>query len=131
VEVVVAVFVLAVTALLVNTAPASSGANPFAAALSAEDAHVEVTVSTGEVGRNDVHVYLHTESEEAPLEASATATLPERGIGPIDLDLQPAGPGHWSAEGVDLIPAGDWRLEVTVLLTEVDEVRTETVVPIR
>jgi len=136
VEVAVAVVVLAVTALLVNTAPAADAqAEPFAASLSAEDAHIEVTVDPGQAGRNDVHVYLHVLSAGGPttepLEATARARLPEQGIGPITILLEPAGPDHWSAEGVDLLPAGDWQLEVAVRLTQTDEVRTETTVPIR
>jgi copper transport protein len=131
IEVGVAVVVLAVTALLVNTAPAESAdAEPFAATLSAEDAHIEVTVDPGQAGRNDVHVYLHATTSAEPLEATARARLPEQGIGPITIPLEPAGPDHWSAEGVDLLPAGDWQLEVTVRLTATEEVRTETTVPI-
>ncbi len=132
IEVGVAVVVLAVTALLVNTAPAATAdAEPFAATLSAEDAHIEVTVDPGQAGRNDVHVYLHFTTGAEPLEATAEATLPEQGIGPIAIPLEPAGPDHWSAEDVDLLPAGDWQLEVSVRLTATDEVRTETTVPIR
>jgi copper transport protein len=98
--------------------------------VAAEDAHIEITVDPGQAGRNDVHVYLHTGSTTEPLEATARARLPEQGIGPISIPLEPAGPDHWSAEGVDLLPAGDWVIEVSVLLTETDEVRTEATVPI-
>jgi copper transport protein len=132
IEVLAAAVILAVTALLVNAVPASSAeTDPFAATVAAEDAHIEVNVSPGQAGRNDVDVYLHASTATEPLDARATARLPEQGIGPIDLRLQPAGAGHWSAEGVDLLPAGDWVLTVTVRLTEVDEARTETTVPIR
>ena len=93
-------------------------------------------MSPGQAGRNDVDVYLHASTaedplEQEPLDARATARLPEQGIGPIDLRLEPVEAGHWSAEDVDLLPAGDWVLTATVRLTEVDEARTETTVPIR
>jgi copper transport protein len=132
IELAVAVVILVITAFLVNTAPAASAdANPFAANLSADEAHIEVTVDPGQAGRNDVHVYLHTGSTADPVEATAKASLPAQGIGPITIPLEPTGPGHWSAEGVDLLPAGDWQLEVSILLTETNEVRTATTVPIR
>jgi copper transport protein len=132
IELAVAVVILVITAFLVNTAPAASAdSNPFAANLSADEAHIEVTVDPGLAGRNDVHVYLHTGSPSDPIEATAKASLPAQNIGPITIPLEPTGPGHWSAEGVDLLPAGDWQLEVSILLTETNEVRTETTVPIR
>jgi copper transport protein len=132
IEVAVAVVVLAITALLVNTAPAATAASqPFASSANTGEAHIEVTVDPGLAGRNDIHVYLHTATSTEPLQATAKASLPGQGIGPINIPLEPAGGGHWSAEGVDLLPAGDWKLEVSILLTETNEVRTETTVPIR
>ena len=132
IEVAVAVLVLAITALLVNTAPAATAeAQPFAASIPTDEAHIQVTVDPGQAGRNDIHVYLHATLDSEPLEATAKASLPDQGIGPITIPLEPAGPGHWSAEGVDLLPGGDWQLQVAILLTETNEIRTETTVPIR
>jgi copper transport protein len=131
IEVAVAVTVLAITALLVNTTPAATAeAEPFAASIPTDEAHIQVTVDPGQAGRNDVHVYLHAGGTTEPLAATARARLAEHGIGPLTIPLERAGPGHWSAEGIDLLPAGDWQLEVAVRLTETDEVRTETTVPI-
>jgi copper transport protein len=132
VELAVAVVILAVTALLVNTEPARSAeAQPFAATLAAEDVTVDAVVEPGAVGRNDIHLYASTPTGSPPLEATAEVSLPARDIAPIELRLEPTGPGHWSAFAVDLPIAGDWRLVVTLLLSDVDQARTETSFPIR
>ena len=52
------------------------------------------------------------------------ASLPAKGIGPLDLTTHRAGPGHYVADAVVLSPGGDWRLEVTDRVSDFDEYTT-------
>lgn len=134
VELGLAVAVLAVTALLVNAPPARTAlAQPFSAELEADGLLVDVTVDPAKAGATDIHVYTLTpegavrEVEEITLEL----TLASEGIGPIKVPTQRAGPGHFAAYGFDIPIAGRWELEAVVLVTDVDQVRATTTIPIR
>lgn len=133
IEVAVAVGVLAVTALLVDADPARSEtterSEPFAAVVEAEGADVEISLTPGSTGANDVELSVITASGEDPLEVTATMSLPDRDIGAIDLELAATDQGRWTGT-VDLPIAGDWLLEVRLLLTEIESDTASLTVPI-
>ena len=60
-----------------------------------------------------------------------TAALPEKAIGPLPLEPQRSGPGHYTIPGAQLGVAGDWQLEVTARVSAFDEYAAAVEVPIR
>ena len=107
-------------------------AGPFDETRVVGDVLVNVVVVPGEVGPTDVHLYVDDPAGglEPPVEASATFSLPARGIAGVPVPFARAGPAHWSANDVDLPIAGEWTLQVQVLLTEVDRVTATFTIPI-
>ena len=128
-EVALAVVVVAVTAVLVNTVPARDAFGaPFATTLTADGLVIDVTVSPARVGPNLVHVYSFDGNGitlELP-ELQLSMSLPDRDFGPLPVNLQPAGPGHWTAAGFDIPLPGRWRIDITARPTEFDQTRLET-----
>ena len=64
-------------------------------------------------------------------EASVSATLASRGIGPLRLVAHRAGPGHFAVHGAQLALAGDWQLRVETRRGEFDAATATVSVPIR
>ena len=56
---------------------------------------------------------------------------PERGIGPLDVDLRKAGPGHYTASGATFAAPGEWTATVTVRTSKFDETEARIEVPIK
>ena len=54
-----------------------------------------------------------------------------RASGRWHLDMNPAGPGHWIAQGVQLAPGGTWRVTVTNRVSDFDEYEARLKVPVR
>ena len=67
------------------------------------------------------------EVEEITLELA----LPSEGITALKIPTQRAGPAHFAAYGFDIPIAGRWELTAVVLVTDIDQVRATTTVPIR
>jgi copper transport protein len=131
--------VLALSAVLTGTAPArSAAAEPYAATLemqgSADAAgSVQVSVDPARPGPNTLHVYLFDSSGRLtqPADIRVTITEQQQEIGPIEVDLAPAGPGHYVAEGLDIPGAGTWTLVVAVRLDEFTATTARTSFPVR
>jgi copper transport protein len=134
-EIALMVVVLSVTAALVSYAPPVGASGPFSADAVLGPARLELTVDPAQVGSNQVHLYLFdrrtgrqwNRSRELTVEAS----LPDRRIGPLKLDAQKAGPGHYVIRRADLAPTGDWRIAVTSRVSAFDEYAARIEVPIR
>ena len=60
-----------------------------------------------------------------------TLTEPSQEIGPLDVKLQPAGPGHYVAYGMSIPGAGTWTLAVSVRLDEFTATTARTDVAVR
>jgi len=134
VEVGIAVVILAVTALLVNAAPArDEQTGPFTTTLTGDGMNFDVIVSPAEIGRNDLHVTAVTPSggPSEVINMDARLSLPSREIAPIKLSMRRLGPGHYVAPGADIPIAGDWQLEVGALVSQTDEVRATGSIPIK
>jgi copper transport protein len=135
-EVLAIVAVISVTGALVDyTPPVSQEAGPVNVSARIGPAELEMTVEPARVGPNGIHIYLLNARSGLPYTAARevrlTAALPARSIGAQKLSLQPAGPGHWVATGAQLIPAGVWRLAMTVRVSEFEQFTRQVEVSIR
>jgi copper transport protein len=135
-ELALMVAVLGVTGALVSYSPtAGAQAGPFSAVRDLGAARLEMTVEPARVGGNEAHLYLFDRRDgtqyDRAREVAVSATLPERNIGPLPLRARRVGPGHFTVPRADLVPGGDWRIEVRMLVSEFDEFRTTIEVPVR
>lgn len=136
VEVALLVAVLGVTSALVSYPPATAeGSGPFSASRLLGPARLELTVDPARLGPNEIHLYLIDAADgsqyTATRELRAALTLPAKGIGPLPVEPERAGPGHFVVPASPFGVAGDWRLEVTSRVSEFDEYQTSVQVPIR
>jgi copper transport protein len=124
-EVLIALAVLAVTALLVNAAPAKQAASqPFSQSFNVLGVQVNAIVDPARVGPgNQFHFYVLGRSGQptAIPELDAAISLPAQGIGPLTIPLVVATVGHFRATGVTIPLAGTWTLKLTVRTTAIDE----------
>lgn len=139
----VAVVLLAVTTILTSTEPGRAAeleAGRGSTATAVPDRAVKVTLpfdtggqsgkgsvrlqlDPGRVGANTLHVWAET-PDGKPLdlpELKVSFTLEAKEIGPLPVLPERAAPGHWSASGVQLPLAGDWRIDVTVRTSDIDQ----------
>jgi copper transport protein len=133
-ETVIAVVVLAVTALLVNAQPARSAlAQPFSAEMRSDLVWVNVTVDPAKAGPTDLHIYTlsPTGSQQEVQDLTARFTLPSDDVGPLTVPVQRAGPGHFSAYDYNLPLRGQWKLEIKALLSDIDEATLSTTIPVK
>jgi hypothetical protein len=128
-EIAFAISILAVTALLVNEAPAraSESAQPFEATLTAPDSDInfEVSVTPASVGQNQMHITaLKPTGEIVPLlDVTATLSAPDQDVAPMDVQLVRVGGGsHYQSTGLSIPFKGTWEVEVKGLVSDVDEV---------
>jgi copper transport protein len=136
VEVALGAVALAVTGALAGyPPPGTAAAGPYSTSGNIGPARAELTVDPARTGPNQIHLYLFNRSDgrqwDGTKELTAKASLPARGIAPIDLHPTKAGPGHYVIGGVPLSPAGDWRLQVISRVSDFDEFRTDFKVPIK
>jgi copper transport protein len=130
VELVVAVVILAFTALLVNTA---TGREAYAPTVSASQAFttggpggtgvVHVFAAPARLGPNTVEVYF-TKADGRPfLPAQVTAALyfSAKGLGPLPVTLTRTAPGQYRAQDATVTFTGQWTLQVIVRSDEFDE----------
>ncbi|MFI6148412.1 copper resistance CopC/CopD family protein [Streptomyces sp. NPDC051109] len=139
----VAIALLAVTTVLTSTEPGRTAAQasgrdsastavpnraikvtlPFETGGQNGKGSVRIEVDPGRVGANSLHVWVD-DPEGQPLdipEIKVAFTLPAKDIGPLPLLPERAAPGHWSASGVQLPLAGEWRIDVTVRTSDIDQ----------
>ena len=134
-ETVIAVVVLAVTALLVNAQPARSAlAQPFSTEMRSDLVWVNVTVDPAKAGPADLHIYTlspTTGSQQEVQDLTARFTLPSNDVGPLTVPVQRAGPGHFSAYDFNLPLRGQWKLEIKALLSDIDEATLTATIPVK
>ena len=135
-ELVVMVAVFGVTAALVSYAPPIDAASgPFSTTTSLGPAELEMTVEPARVGLDTVHIYLIDAKTGAQFTATkeftVTAKLPAKGIGPLPLKANLAGPGHYVLSSTVLSPGGTWQLLVTDRVSEFEEYSRTVSVPIK
>ncbi|MFD8142385.1 copper resistance protein CopC [Streptomyces sp. NPDC059708] len=142
-EAAVAVALLAVTTVLTGTEPGRAveqEAGRGSAATAVPDRAIKITLpydtggqngkgtvrvefDPGRVGANTLHLWADgADGKPADLpEVKISFTLPAKEIGPLPVAPDRAAPGHWTASGVQLPLAGDWRIDVTVRSSDIDQ----------
>ncbi|MFF2997482.1 copper resistance CopC/CopD family protein [Streptomyces sp. NPDC057950] len=138
----VAIVLLAVTTVLTSTEPgrteeeargATAAASQRSGSLSlklpfdtgGEDGKgtVEVTLDPARVGGNEMHVFVvrpNGKAFDVP-EVKVAFTLEAQKIGPLPVTPDRIATGHWSAIGVQIPMAGDWKIAVTVRTSDIDQ----------
>jgi copper transport protein len=134
-EVMLGVAILVVTAFLVNVPPGVDAleSGPFTVQLEAADGvNVDLTIDPADAGPVDVHVYVLDEVgiPRDVEDVTVSLTLPDDDIGPLEVPVEPAALGHYSAYGFDIPISGDWELDVAVRVTDFEQVDAGTTVPI-
>lgn len=117
--------VLGITSVLVLTSPArqTAGSTPRPVRVMLQVPGGGVThlrVTPAAVGANTVSIRVldpRGQPWHVP-EVTATATLPERELGPFDVHLTPA--GHAFTGHVNLPVSGTWRFDLTIRTTDLD-----------
>jgi copper transport protein len=124
-EVAVLLVVLGVTAALASYAPpVSAQGGPFETTTAFGPTQLEIAVDPARVGANQIHIYLFDSKTGAQYtkgrELKVTASLPEKGIS-LGLEPQPAGPGHYIVSDALLNAPGTWKLTLTLLISEFEQ----------
>ncbi|MFH9264408.1 copper resistance CopC/CopD family protein [Streptomyces sp. NPDC017546] len=144
-EAAVAVVLLAVTTMLTSTEPgrteeeAAGGATaatapaagvpvnlsmPFDTGGENGKGTVRIDIDPGRTGSNDLHVWIDG-SDGEPMdvpELKLALTLKAKDIGPLPVVPDRLAEGHWTASGVQIPMAGDWKVDVTVRTSDIDQV---------
>ncbi|MEV6924162.1 copper resistance protein CopC [Dactylosporangium sp. NPDC051485] len=139
VEVAIAVVVLALTSVLVQTSPARSAADatpagPFTSTVSTSLLKLQVDISPGKVGPNSIHLYA-TKADGSGLpqtvvEWKATAALPSKGIEPLTVPLLAVSDDH-SIGQVSLVTAGTWEFKFTARVDDLNQTTVTVQVPVK
>ncbi|MFJ7207783.1 copper resistance CopC/CopD family protein [Streptomyces sp. NPDC098789] len=93
---------------------------------------VRIELDPGRVGANSLHVWVDS-PDGRPFdipEVKVAFTLPAKDIGPLPLAPDRAAPGHWSASGVQLPLAGEWRIDVSLRTSDIDQTTVQKTVKI-
>ncbi|MGV9289832.1 copper resistance CopC/CopD family protein [Streptomyces sp. NPDC003719] len=85
---------------------------------------VRVELDPARVGDNDLHLYVEDPDGRAVdlPEVKIAFTLEAKDLGPLPVVPEHITTGHWSASGVQLPMAGDWKVAVTVRTSDIDQV---------
>jgi copper transport protein len=151
-EVAVGVVVLVLTTLLTTTVPGRAAAEaasspdtaataatgiptalvttiPFDAGTTGGRGTLQITLDPGRVGTGSVQVIVYGADGglAAVPELRLTFTLAARKIGPLDTRITDRG-GYWAADSFTLPLAGEWTVNATVRVSELDQVTVHKVV---
>ncbi|MFD5766046.1 copper resistance protein CopC [Streptomyces sp. NPDC127049] len=88
---------------------------------------VRLSLDPGRTGANALHLYVDRPNGK-PLdvpEIKVNLTLEEKGVGPLPVAPDRIQTGHWSASGVQLPLPGEWRIQVTVRTSDIDQTTIE------
>ncbi|HEY3669841.1 MAG TPA: copper resistance protein CopC [Acidimicrobiia bacterium] len=124
VEVAIAVVILAITAMLVNAAPArAQSSGPVSLVLKSNQVWVYADVAPGVVGPNDMHfTALPTGGGPANIaDMTVQLTRPGEDLPPFTVPLQKLSAGHYYAPLYDIPYSGKWQMTVRVQLGQTDE----------
>jgi copper transport protein len=135
-EVTLVIVVLGITSALVSYAPPKSNASgPFSSTTRMGPIELQTTVDPARVGANQLHVYLFDARSGAPYtktkQLTVQASLPSKRIGPLEATMSKAGPGHYVANTLQLVPGGSWQLAVTDRVSDFDQYTATLKVPVR
>ncbi|MFF3502086.1 copper resistance CopC/CopD family protein [Streptomyces sp. NPDC003247] len=85
---------------------------------------VSVNLDPARTGANVMHVYVTRPNGRAfdVPEVKIALTLEAKDIGPLPVAPDHITTGHWSADGVQIPVAGEWKIAVTVRTSDIDQV---------
>ncbi|GAA3300836.1 hypothetical protein GCM10020295_42560 [Streptomyces cinereospinus] len=85
---------------------------------------VRLDIDPARVGGNEMHVYVQRPNGRAfdSPEVKVAFTLESRNLGPLPVVPDHITTGHWSASGVQIPMAGEWKIAVTVRTSDIDQV---------
>ncbi|MGW1187844.1 copper resistance CopC/CopD family protein [Streptomyces sp. NPDC002559] len=142
-EVGVAVALLAVTTVLTSTEPARTEEEARASTTAAAPASegpvnltlpfdtggengkgtVRMDIDPARTGANELHIWIDG-TDKKPMdvpELKVAFTLKSKDIGPLPVLPDRIAEGHWTASGVQIPMAGDWKVSVTVRTSDIDQ----------
>ncbi|MFJ2935353.1 copper resistance protein CopC [Streptomyces sp. NPDC087219] len=149
-EAAVAVVLLAVTTVLTSTEPgrteeeAARGGTAASGPAAVPDRPVDIrlpfdtggadgkgivrlSLDPGRTGANALHLFVERPNGK-PLdvpEIKVALTLEAKDVGPLPVAPDRIQTGHWSASGVQIPMPGEWRIQVTVRTSEIDQTTIE------
>jgi len=122
VELVFAVAILAVTAVLVNTAPArTESTEPVELSMRSGSVFADVTIAPAVAGPNDIHVTVLPSGSQPVTDLQMQLTRPGSDLAPFDVPLRPLGPNHVYAPRYNIPFTGEWKMVLRVQLGTSDE----------
>jgi copper transport protein len=135
-EVAVIAIVLVVSGALSGYAPAKDAdTGPVSITSTLGPTQLSLDVDPASVGSNVIHIYLLDPKSGAQYDKTkqltVTAALPSKGIGPLTLDAQSTGPGHYTIPSAVLGAPGTWTLDLTARVSAFDEFEHAVKVRIR
>jgi copper transport protein len=133
-EVAIAVVVLGITALLVNTVPAEDAYDPtFSADVHGAELLARVEVDPVKAGPTDIVIDTldHGGNPLQPVDVTASLSQPAREIGPLPIELENDGTGHYLADDTEIPFPGAWELSIDVRLSEFEQETLTTTIPVR
>ncbi|MGX5188662.1 copper resistance CopC/CopD family protein [Streptomyces avermitilis] len=82
-----------------------------------------LTLDPARVGGNEMHVFVTRPNGKAfdVPEVKVAFTLDAKDIGPLPVVPDRIATGHWTASGVQIPMAGDWKITVTVRTSDIDQ----------
>ena len=135
-EVALALIVLAATAVVVRAQPpAAEAIGPAQSELDLGPMRLEMVIEPAETGPNDFHLYFFDRKTGAQIdrveEVTVSLTQPDKGIGPIKLQIPRKGPAHYEQLDEALGVPGTWNVKVDVRVNEFDAYSAEDEIEVR
>ncbi|MER7535430.1 copper resistance protein CopC [Streptomyces sp. NPDC097704] len=84
---------------------------------------VRLSLDPGRTGANALHIFVERPNGK-PLdvpEIKLALTLEAKNVGPLPVAPDRIQTGHWSASGVQIPMPGEWKIQVTVRTSEIDQ----------
>ncbi|MFI0987888.1 copper resistance CopC/CopD family protein [Streptomyces exfoliatus] len=84
---------------------------------------VRLSLDPGRTGANALHLFVERPNGK-PLdvpEIKVALTLEAKNVGPLPVAPDRIQTGHWTASGVQIPMSGEWRIQVTVRTSEIDQ----------
>ncbi|MEU4061854.1 copper resistance protein CopC [Streptomyces wedmorensis] len=84
---------------------------------------VRLSLDPGRTGANALHIFVERPNGK-PLdvpEIKVALTLEAKDVGPLPVAPDRIQTGHWSASGVQIPMPGDWKIQVTVRTSDIDQ----------
>ena len=106
---------------------------PVSVHLHSAKAMAELTISPGRAGPVSAAAYVMS-GDFGPLDAKEVTlafSLPAAGIEPVRRSMRRLGDGRWQLDAVSLPAAGEWTVEVDILISDFDRARLRGEMPIK